>query len=64
MLAHIFLAACYSSMDRDAEAATTVKEIFRINPKFSIYSYAKTLPYKDKADVEREVTALRKAGLT
>ena len=63
LFAHIHLAACYSSMDRDAEATNAVKDVLRIDPKFSIESYVKTLPYKDKADVEREVVALRKAGL-
>ena len=63
LFAHIHLAACYSSMDRNAEATNAVKDVLRIDPKFSIESYAKTLPYKDKADVEREVVALRKAGL-
>lgn len=61
--AHIFLAACYSSMGRDAEAATSAKEVLRINPKFSIESYAKRLTYRNKADIEREVAALQKAGL-
>jgi adenylate cyclase len=61
--AHIYLAECYSSIGRDAEAAAAIKEVLRINPKFSIESYAKTLPYKNKADVEREVAALQKAGL-
>ena len=60
---HIHLAGCYSSMGRDAEAAAATKEVLRINPKFSIESYAKTLPYKNKTDVEREVAALQKAGL-
>ncbi len=63
LFAHIHLAACYSSMDRDAEATNTVKDVLRIDPIFTIESYAKTLPYKDKADVEREIVALRKAGL-
>jgi len=61
--AHIFLAAYYSSLGRDAEATASAKEVLRINPKFTIESYAKTLPYKDKADIDREVDALRKAGL-
>ena len=61
--AHIFLAACYSSQGHDGEAAAEAKEVLRINPKFSVESYAKTLPYKNKADVEREVAVLRKAGL-
>jgi adenylate cyclase len=61
--AHAFLAACYSSLDRHAEASAAAKEVLRINPKFSIEYYAKTLPYKNKADIERYVAALRKAGL-
>ncbi|MBM4307802.1 MAG: tetratricopeptide repeat protein [Deltaproteobacteria bacterium] len=63
LIAHLFLAACYSSMGRDAEAAAAAREVLRINPKFNIESHAKTLPYKDKADIEREVAALKKAGL-
>jgi adenylate cyclase len=61
--ARAFLAACYSSLGRDAEASASAKEVLRIDPRFSVESYAKTLPYKDKADIEREVAALRKAGL-
>jgi adenylate cyclase len=61
--AHAFLAACYSSLDRYAEASAAAKEVLRINSKFSIESYTKTLPYKNKADIERYVAALRKAGL-
>ena len=63
ILAHIYVAACYSSSGRDAEASASAKEVLRINPKFNIESYAKQLPYKNKIDVEREVAALRKAGL-
>jgi adenylate cyclase len=63
LIAHVFLAACYSSIDRQAEAAAEVKEVLRINPKFSIKSYAKRLPFKNKADIELIMAALRKAGL-
>ncbi len=61
--AHVFLAACYSSLGRDTEAAAAAKEILRINPKFNVESHGKTLPYKNEADIEREITALHKAGL-
>jgi adenylate cyclase len=61
--AHAFLAACYSSLNRHAEAAAAADEVRRINPKFNLESYAKTLPYKNKADIERYIAALRKAGL-
>jgi adenylate cyclase len=61
--AHAFLAACYSSSDRHAEAAAAADEVRRINPKFNLEFYAKTLPYKNKADKDRYIAALRKAGL-
>ena len=61
--AHAFLAACYSSLNRDLEASAAADEVRRINPKFNLESYAKTLPYKNKADIERYIAALRKAGL-
>ncbi len=64
LVAHAFLAASYSSLDRQAEAEAAAKEVLRINPKFNLESYAKTsLPYKNKADIERYIAALRKAGL-
>ena len=61
--AHRYLAACYSLLDREADAQAAAKEVLRINPKFSIESFAKRLRYKNKADIERELNALRKAGL-
>jgi TolB-like protein/Tfp pilus assembly protein PilF len=61
--AHAFLAASYSSLGREAEANAAAEQVLRINPKFSLASYAKTLPYKNKADIERYVAALRRAGL-
>jgi adenylate cyclase len=61
--AHAFLAACYGSLGRDVEAAAEAKEVIRVDPRFNVESHAKILPYKNKADVEREVAALRKAGL-
>jgi adenylate cyclase len=63
LTAHAFLAASLSSLDRRAGAAAEADEVLRINPKFSLDSYAKTIPYKNKADIERYLAALRKAGL-
>ncbi len=60
---YIYLAACYSALGRDVEAAAAVQEVLRLNPKFTIEWHAKRLQYKNKADIEREVGALRKAGL-
>ncbi len=61
--AHTYLAACYSSLGRDPEARAAAKEVLRIDPRFTVESHAKMLLYKNKADIEREVAALRKAGL-
>ena len=62
LVAHTFLAACYSSLDRHAEAAAAADEVRRINPQFTLEAYAKIMPFK-KADIERYIAALRKAGL-
>jgi adenylate cyclase len=61
--AHAFLAASYISLGREPEAVAAAEEVLRINPKFFLESYAKTLPYKNKADIDRYIAALRKAGL-
>jgi adenylate cyclase len=63
LVARAFLAASYSSLDRQADADAEADEVLRINPKFTLESYAKTLPYKNKVDIEGYVAALRKAGL-
>ena len=53
----------YSICGREEEARAAAAEVLRINPKFSLGSYAKTLPYKNKADIDLIIGALRKAGL-
>jgi len=63
LFAHIILAAAYGSADRDEEALAEIAEVHRINPQFSLEFLAKTWPYKNKADVEKYVAPLRKAGL-
>ncbi len=63
ILAHIGLAATYSSLGRDEEARAEAEAVLKINPKFSPESYAKTLPFKNPAETDRLVEALRKAGL-
>jgi len=63
ILAHIFLAATYSMMGREKEAHAEAAEVLRINPKYSLDSFAKTLQYKDQSQNDKIVNALRKAGL-
>ena len=63
LLAHLHLAGSYSSLGREEEARAEAAEVLRIDPKFSLDYFAKTLPYKNQADTERLIDALRKAGL-
>ena len=63
LVAHAFLAASYSSLNRQAEAAAETDEGSRINPQSTLKAYEKTLPDKNRDDIERYMAALRKAGL-
>jgi adenylate cyclase len=63
LIAHIILGAAYGSAGREGDARAEVAEVLRINPKFSLEYFAKTWPYKNKADIERYVEPLRKAGM-
>jgi adenylate cyclase len=63
VVAHAFLAVAYVLYGREEEARIEAAEVLRINPKFLIDSWAKTMPYKNEADKELTIGALRKAGL-
>jgi TolB-like protein len=63
LFARLFMAAVYSRAGRDEEARIEAAEVLRINPKFSLEKFAKSVTYKNQEDVERTVSALRKAGL-
>jgi len=63
LFAHIGLAASYVYLGREEEAHTEAAEVLEIDPKFSLERYAKTLPFKNSADTDHYVDALRKAGL-
>jgi adenylate cyclase len=60
---HVIRAVVYSSCGKDAEAREEAAEVLRINPKFTVESYAKILPYKNPSDRDRSVRNMRKAGL-
>jgi adenylate cyclase len=62
-MAHMWLAAAYGLAGRQEEAHIAAEEVLRLNPKFSVVFWAKTLPYKNQADREHFIGALRKAGL-
>jgi adenylate cyclase len=63
ILAHLSLASAYSLSGCDGEARAEADEVRRINPRFSLESYAKLLPFKNQAHSDRIIEALCKAGL-
>jgi len=63
-IARLELAASHSLLGREKEARAEVAEILKIAPKFSLeYMATKVTYYKNRADLERLIAALRKAGL-
>ena len=62
-LAQVALAATGILTDRQEEARTAAAEVIKINPTFSMDQYGRTLPFKDKSQVDLVTDALRKAGL-
>jgi hypothetical protein len=51
-------------MGREKEARAEAAEILRINPKFSVDSYAKGfVGYTDQSETDKYINALRKTGL-
>jgi len=63
LVAHLGLTCAYSLSGRDKEASAHAKEILRISPEFSLDRFAEKLPFKNQAEKERYINALRKAGL-
>ncbi len=60
---HRGLAATYIYLGQEEEARAEAAEVLRIDPKFSLEYFAKRRPEKNKAESERFIDALRKAGL-
>jgi adenylate cyclase len=64
LFAHVNVTAAYSICGREEEARAAAAGVLRIDPNFSCdYHAKKSLPYKNQADIDRYVAALRKAGL-
>jgi adenylate cyclase len=61
--AHVRLSGCYAALGREEEAHAEAVEVLRLNPKLSVKKFAKKSPVRDKAERERIIGALRKAGL-
>src|SRR5262245_16629486 len=60
---HLHLLVSYSELGRDAEARAELAELRRLIPNYSLGGARRGLPFKNPADLERYLTALRKAGL-
>jgi adenylate cyclase len=63
LFAHLGLAATYAYLGRRDEAHAEAAEVLKIDPGFSLERYAKRIPFKNKADTDRYIGALREAGL-
>ena len=63
LVAHALATQAYGMCGREADARAMATEVLRINPKFSVKKFANSVPYKNQADKERTVEAMRNAGL-
>jgi len=63
LLAYIGLAASFSASNRAEDARAAASQIVRIDPKFSIEVFARSLTYKNENHKEFWNDNLRKAGL-
>jgi len=61
--AHIALAILYSRLGQKESAGAEAAEILKIVPDFSVDVWGEKNPMKDREQVERDMAALRKAGL-
>ena len=61
--AHLSLAIAYSLAGRQKEARIEAAEVLRLNPKFSLVRVGKITPFKNQADREHYISAMRNAGL-
>jgi adenylate cyclase len=60
---HLYLAVIYSESGREEEARAEAAEVLKLSPNSSVEGWRQRLPFKDPAETERFVAALRKAGL-
>ena len=61
--AYFMLAFSYAQLGRLEEAQAAAAEMQRLNPSFSLEGWKQMAAFKDPALLERDLAALRKAGL-
>jgi TolB-like protein/Tfp pilus assembly protein PilF len=62
-IAHVSLAVLYAELGQEEDARTEAEEILKLVPNFSVEVWGQRNPNKDQAQIERDMAALRKAGL-
>ena len=62
-ISRVLLAASYGHVGRVEDARAEWREVFRVNPDYSLEHRRRVLPYKDPADFGKIVAGLRVAGL-
>ena len=60
---HVVLAACHGHLSENTYAREQLAEVHRINPGLSNAWLQTFMPYKRRADLDRLLEGLRKAGL-
>jgi len=63
LLTQVSLTAALIQAGKEDEARVEAAKVLRIDPKFSVESFARRLSYKDQKVIDDLVSALRKAGL-
>jgi adenylate cyclase len=63
LFAHVWLTAAYSASGLEEQARLQAEEVLRLDPTFRIEKLADIRTMKDKAESERLIADLRKAGL-
>jgi adenylate cyclase len=61
--AHLHLLVSYSEVGQDAKARAELAELLRLIPNYSLEGVRRVLVFKNPADSERYLAALRRAGL-
>jgi TolB-like protein/class 3 adenylate cyclase/Tfp pilus assembly protein PilF len=59
---HLHLAMVYSELGRDEDARAQMKKVLEYYPRFNLEERRGAIFFKDPANTEREIEALRKAG--
>lgn len=60
---HLFLAATYASDNRTPEAKLAAAKVLELVPGFTLAGYAGFIGHRNRLDLDRDLAALRKAGL-